>query len=103
MSTQGSCGTKMPLWEAAFCVVAKVPGVGNKVTVSTFTAIRGESWCNSTYACVFPLCACVPRDTDFLMEHRTVMKVDGHVTSQLPTEMKISLVGLKPSACIMPS
>lgn len=40
--------------QKCLCVVAKVPGVGNKVTVSTLSAIRGESWCNSTYACVFP-------------------------------------------------
>lgn len=47
---------KMPTWETAFFVVAKVPGVGNKVIVSTLTAIRGESWCKSAYAdlCVFP-------------------------------------------------
>lgn len=37
---------KMPRWEFVFCIVAKVPGVGNKVIVSTLTAIRGESWCN---------------------------------------------------------
>lgn len=36
------------------CFLAKVPGVGSKVIVSTFTEKRGEIWCNSTYACVFP-------------------------------------------------
>lgn len=44
----------MPIRETAFCVVAKVPGFGNTVIVSTLAAIRAESWCNSTDACVFP-------------------------------------------------
>lgn len=38
----------------AFCVVAKVLSVVNRVLVSAVTAIRGESLCNSTDADIFP-------------------------------------------------
>lgn len=42
-----------------------------------------------------PLCAYGLRDMDFLMERRSLMKVDGHVTSQFSVEKKIFLGGIK--------
>lgn len=42
-----------------------------------------------------PLCTYGPRDVDFVTELRTLMKVDGHVTSQFSVEKKIFLGGIK--------
>lgn len=42
-----------------------------------------------------PLCTYGPRDEDFLEEYRTLMDMDGHVTSQFSVEKKVFLSGIK--------
>ncbi|EOA93247.1 hypothetical protein Anapl_17797 [Anas platyrhynchos] len=55
----------------------------------------GNAGCDSPVTLVLTLHTCGPRDADFLMERRTLMRVDGRVTSVFSAEKKIFRSGTK--------